>query len=105
MGQTAPSIKQRVLDLQVEHPDWLPILRAACRVAGRIDPGAAFAGSWVLQDYARATGESPNKPGLRRLVSFGLIEPTGVTSRGGKRAYYRMENRNEIERILKELGA
>jgi hypothetical protein len=102
---TAPSLRQRVLDLKVEHPDWLPILRAACIVAGRIDPEGQIAGSWVLQEYASTTpGATTNKPGLRRLVSYGLIEPTGVTSRGGKRAYYVIPHREEIERLLDEMG-
>jgi hypothetical protein len=106
MADTDTSLRQRVINLSVDHPDWLPILRAACTVAGRIDPGAQIAGSWVLQEYARVTpGGTTNKPGLRRLVSYGLMESTGVTSRGGKRAYYVIPHRAEIERLLDEVGA
>jgi hypothetical protein len=101
----ATSIRQGVVNLNEDHPDWIPILRAACTVVGRISPDAQFAGSWVLQEYARATGGSTIKPGLRRLVSYGLIESTGVTSRGGKRAYYVMPHREEIERALADLPA
>jgi hypothetical protein len=97
-------LRQRITDLRQDHPDWVPILRAACTVVERIGPDAAFAGRWVLQEYAATTNGSPNKPGLRRLVAYGLIEPTGMTARGGKRAYYRMPYRDKIARLLDELG-
>jgi hypothetical protein len=100
---TDTSVRQRILELREDHPEWVKVLSAACIVAERIGPDAAFAGRWVLQEYAQ-TGGSPNKPGLRRLVAYGLIEPTGMTSRGGKRAYYKMRHREEIERVLTELG-
>ena len=39
-------------------------------------------------------------------MSYGLIgSSTGVTSRGGKRAYYVMPHREEIERALADLPA
>jgi hypothetical protein len=52
-----------------------------------------FAGTWVLQEWARRTGNAKWKPGgLRFLASEGLIVKVD-SSRGGKRAYYRMLDR------------
>jgi hypothetical protein len=97
--------RQRVLELAHDHRDWLPILRAACTLAARTGPEGQFAGRWVLQEYASTTGESAWAPGLRRLVAYGLLEKVGESTRGGKRAYYRMPDREEVEKALAELGA
>jgi hypothetical protein len=68
----------------------------------------AFAGRWVLQEYGAKTGRTGVdawKPGLRRLVAYGLIQKVGESTRGGRRAYYRMPDREAIEQTLVELGA
>jgi hypothetical protein len=48
------------------------------------------------------TGEKAWRPGLRRLTAFDLIEKTDTT-RGGRRTYYRMPHRADIEQSLAEI--
>lgn len=91
--------------LALEQPDWLPVVRAACAQAREAEPyGGEFAGSWVLQKMTQLTGEPAWRPGLRLLVAYGLLEKSGESTRGGRRAYYRMPDRAEVEAALKELG-
>jgi hypothetical protein len=94
------------MTLAYEHPDWVPVLRAACVVAEQTDPyGGQFAGRWVLQELERQTRTRQWQPGLRRLVAYGLLEKVGESTRGGRRAYYRMPDRQGVERALEELAA
>ena len=96
---------QAVMRLAHEHPDWLPVLRAACTQARVTERTCGeFAGTWVLQEVAKGTGRPEWRPGLRLLSSFGLIEKTD-TARGGRRAYYRMPDRDGVERALAEIGS
>jgi hypothetical protein len=85
----------------------LPILRAAVIVAERSEQyGGQFAGRWVLEEWIRATNpEVPWQPGLRTLAAYGLIEKAGPSTRGGRRAYYRMADRLGVNEALTELGA
>ena len=107
----AGSTRERVLRLVNEYPEETLLLRAACEQARRCEPGD-FAGSWVLRELGRlsgrtgpvVTGDPSWRPGLRRLSAFGLIEKTG-TARGGRRAYYRMPDREEVERALAAIEA
>lgn len=92
----------RVRRLLHEHPEERPLLQAACDQARKCEPGD-FAGSWVLEEMAQQTGKPAWRPGLRRLSAFGLIEKTD-TSRGGRRAYYRMPDRPAVEQVLAELA-
>jgi hypothetical protein len=92
----------KVTELARERPEWLPIVRAACKVAEESEPyGGRFAGRWVLQEAGRW------EPGLRLLVSYRLLEKAGESTRGGRRAYYRMPDwrgvRHALER-LEQLG-
>lgn len=100
-------VQEGVLSLAYEHPDWVPILRAACAVAERTEPyGGQFAGRWVLQEVARQRDvplAEVWKPGLSRLVRYGLLEKAGESTRGGRRAYYAMPNREEVVRALADL--
>lgn len=108
MEQTSSSPRQRVMELAHDHPEWLPILRAACTLAERVGSDGQFAGRWVLQEYGAKTGRTGVdawQPGLRRLVAYGLIQKVGESTRGGRRAYYRMPDREAIEQTLVELGA
>jgi len=90
--------------LAFEQPDWLPVLQAACEQARKAEPyGGEFAGSWVLQELGQQTGKPAWRPGLRRLVAYGLLEKSGESTRGGRRAYYRMPDRDGVQRALKEL--
>ena len=77
--------------LAFERPDWLPVLRAARIQAEKSAPfGGEFAGRSVLQELEDQTGARQWRPGLRLLVAYGLLEKAGESSRGGRRAYYRM---------------
>lgn len=90
--------------LALEQPDWVPVLKAACERAETSERyGGEFAGSWVLQHMAKQSGKPVWRPGLRLLVSYGLIEKVGESTRGGRRAYYRMPDRIGVERALAEL--
>src|SRR6266508_4857091 len=86
--------------LAIEHPEWLPVLEAAAAVAGNVEEhGGEFAGAWVVDELARR-GSPRWIPNLRILVSYGLLEKSGPSTRGGRRAYYRMLDRLEVERAL-----
>src|SRR5919204_133591 len=77
--------------LATEHPEWLPVLEAATAVAARVEEngGHEFAGAWVVDELGRR-GLPRWIPNLRILVSYGLLEKSGPSTRGGRRAYYRM---------------
>jgi hypothetical protein len=94
--------EQAVRRLAIEHPEWLPILEATTAVAARVeeDSGGEFAGAWVVDELARR-GLSRWIPNLRILVSYGLLEKSGPSTRGGRRAYYRMLDRAGVEDALK----
>ena len=99
------STGQLVRRLLLEHPEEQPVLRAACEQARKCEPyGGEFAGSWVLEEMKQQTGERAWRPGLRRLVAYGLLEKSGESTRGGRRAYYRMLDREGIEQALTEVG-
>lgn len=90
--------------LAYERPDWLDVLRAACKQARKSEPfGGEFAGSWVLRQLGEDTGTTAWRPGIRLLVGYGLLEKSGESTRKGRRAYYRMPHVDEVERTLAEL--
>jgi hypothetical protein len=98
-------VRQDVMRLAYEHPDWIPVLQAACAQARKSEPyGGQFAGSWVLKELQAQTGHPAWRPGLRRLVTYGLLEKVGESTRGGRRAYYRMPDRREIELSLADIS-
>jgi hypothetical protein len=83
-----------------EHPDWLPVLEAAVAVAADAEAhGGEFPGAAVADELGRR-GAPRWFPNLRILVSYGLIEKSGPSTRGGRRAYYRMPARAEVEKAL-----
>jgi hypothetical protein len=88
------SSDQAVRRLAAEHPEWLPVLEAAAAVAANVaeNGGEEFAGAWVVDELARR-GAQRWIPNLRILVSYGLLEKSGPSTRGGRRAYYRMPDR------------
>ena len=92
------------MQLAYEKPDWLPVLRSACQEARTSEPfGGRFAGSWVLRGVETETGGRAWRPGLRLLVAYGLLEKDGESTRGGRRAYYRMPDRAGVEQALEDL--
>ena len=80
--------------LASEHPEWLEIPRACYDVA---DEAEEFAGTWVVNHLGRWF------PSLRILARYGILEKVGTT-RGGRRAYYRMVDREGVGTALRELG-
>jgi len=101
---TAISTDQKVRRFAAEHPDWLPVLDAAVTVAASVEEqGGEFAGAWVLGKL-RERGTLSWVPNLRILVTYGLIEKSGPSTRGGRRAYYRMPDRTGVEEALDILG-
>jgi hypothetical protein len=77
---------------------WLPVVAAAYRQAVRTTPyGGEFAGAWVLGELG---GWVPN---LRLLAALEIIEKSGDSTRGGRRAYYRMPDVEGVKRALVEL--
>ncbi len=100
---TQSQMLRTVLRLARERPEWVPVLDAACSCAREAEPyGGEFAGAWVIKELARTTGVRW-LPGLRTLVSFGLLEKSGDTVRGGRRAYYRMPDTIGVEQALREV--
>ena len=94
--------------LAKERPDWLPIVEASLKCAKEY---REFAGRWVLEELSRSEwpglrfGNTRAKwfPGLRLLVGYGILKHEDTT-RGGRRAYYTMPDREGVKRALRELG-
>jgi hypothetical protein len=86
-----------------EHPDWLPVLDAALTVAAEAEAREGeFAGTDVVRELGRR-GSPRWIPNLRILVSHGVLEKSGPSTRGGRRAYYRMLDREGVARALDSL--
>jgi hypothetical protein len=97
----ATDTDRAVARLAAERPDWMPVLDAAVAVAEEAESYSGdFAGSWVQEELTRR-GQTRRIPNLRLLVSFGLIEKSGPSTRGGSRAYYRMPDRTGVANALK----
>jgi hypothetical protein len=93
-----------VAALTRERPQWLPVLKAALTVAERAEPsGGEFAGAWVLDELAERSGHATWLPNLRVLLSYGFLEKVGESTRGGRRAYYRVAGARAIARALLQL--
>ena len=93
-----------VMRLASERPEWLPALQAACESARKAEAfGGEFAGAWVVSELEQQTGDRAWLPGLRTLAVYGLLEKSGPSARGGRRAYYRMPDRPGVELGLEEL--
>src|SRR5262249_61730753 len=72
---------------------------AAAVAAGAEQRGGEFPGSEVVEEVARR-GSAQRIPNLRILVSYGLLEKSGATTHSGRRAWYRMPDRNAVEEAL-----
>ncbi|HEV3312150.1 MAG TPA: hypothetical protein VG815_16695 [Chloroflexota bacterium] len=95
MGQEA------VFRLAAEDPQWIPAVRAALFLA---DSGTGvFAGSWILAELRRRQAPRTWYPNFRRLVTFGILESAGNSTRQGQRAYYRIINIEGVRTALAEL--
>lgn len=84
----------------MEHPEWMAVLEAAAAVAANVEEhGGEFAGAWVVDELGRR-GSPRRIPNLRILVSYGLLAKSGPSTRGGRRAYYRMPDRAGVMRAV-----
>lgn len=77
-----------------EHPEWLDVVRACYDQAGQTQE---FAGAWVCRRLGRWF------PSLKMLARYGILEKVD-TSRRGKRAYYRMPDREGVRNAFQDLG-
>lgn len=90
--------------LAKERPEWLPVVEAALAVHERTSAyGGDFAGAWVLDELEERVGRKTWLPNLRVLVSYGLLEKVGESTRGGRRAYYRFVRPEIIRQVLAQL--
>jgi len=99
-----------VLRLGREQPGWIPVVRASLVLARRsakdtYNTNHEFAGAWVLDELQRQVSKDAWFPNLRILVSFGVLEKSGESTRGGQRAYYRMPDPDGVGRALTDLGS
>jgi hypothetical protein len=97
------------LRLGREQPGWIPAVRASLVLARRAakdsnNLGHEFAGAWVLDELQRRVSKDAWFPNLRTLVSYGVLEKSGESTRGGQRAYYRMPDPDGVSRALSDLG-
>jgi hypothetical protein len=77
---------------------WLPVVVAAYWQSRRTAAyGGRFAGAWVVNDLGGWV------PSLRLLAAAGILEKSGDTVRGGRRAYYRMPDADGVEKALRQL--
>ena len=91
--------------LASDHPEWIAVLEAALAVAARSEPFTTeFAGSWVLKELESRAGRRQWIPNLRLLVTYGILEKSGESTRGGRRAYYRFVNRRATETALEQIS-
>ncbi len=103
MDEHAETVRA-VMRLASERPEWVPALRAACESARKAEHyGGEFAGAWVVSELEHLTGDRTWLPGLRTLAVYGLLEKSGPSTRGGRRAYYRMPDRLGVGLGLEEL--
>jgi hypothetical protein len=97
-------IGRAVATLVAERPDWIPVLEAAIAVSDKVETyGGEFAGAWVLDELARRAGRRTWLPNLRVLLTYGLVEKAGESTRGGRRAYYRMPAKKAVVEALSRL--
>lgn len=85
--------------LAQERPDLIDaVLASLIRAEAAAPYGGEFAGAWVIRDLGNWL------PGLRTLRSFGVIDKSGPSTRGGNRAYYKMDDSDGVRRALIDLG-
>jgi len=100
----ANDVGRAVATLAAERPDWIPVLEAAIAVSDRVEPyGGEFAGAWVIDELERRSGHRTWLPNLRVLLSYGLVEKAGESTRGGRRAYYSMPAKRAVVQALSHL--
>lgn len=98
-----------VMKLKEERPEWLSIAKLCCDISSE---NQRFPGSWVIY-RAGQLGLPPVVkilepdvywlPSLKLLVRYGILKHE-YSTRGKKRAYYSMSDREGVEKALRELG-
>jgi hypothetical protein len=75
--------------LAKERPEWIPAVLAALVWARRVSadplPGDEFAGAWVLGELVQREAERTWYPNMRLLVSYGVLEKSGTSTRQNQR--------------------
>jgi hypothetical protein len=87
-----------VMKLSNEDPGWLPYVSAAYRVAQK-QGEYEFTGSDVLDEMQPPAWA----PSLKALARWGILAHVRTT-RGGKKAWYLMPDREGVGRALAEIG-
>jgi hypothetical protein len=79
--------------------EWLLVIAACSQEAQEAEMySGRFAGAWVVKRAGRWV------PSLRPLAVRGIVEKVGETTRGGRRAYYRMADIQGVNKALTQLG-
>ena len=100
----AVDVRRAVAALVADKPEWVPVLEAAIAVSDRGEKyGGEICGAWVIDELESRTGHRTWLPNLRVLQSYGLVEKTGESVRGGRRAYYRIPAKRELAEALSRL--
>lgn len=85
-----------------EYPNWMPIVMAAFEEVSEVK-SLRFAGAWVLE---RAKKHGVHwVPNLKKLVAYGILQKEGDSSRGGRRAYYSMPDKEGVQKAIAQIGA
>ena len=91
---------EATFELLREFPQWRGVIAAALEEAQTITT-ERFAGKWVL-NRAKKHGVTW-VPNLRKLVSHGILQKEGESTRGGSRAYYSMPDPAGVARALRDV--
>ncbi len=92
---------EAVIQLFREYPNWMPIVLAAFEEASEVK-SSRFAGAWVLE---RAKKHGVHwVPNLKKLVAYGILQKEGDSSRGGRRAYYSMPDKDGVQKAINEIN-
>src|SRR5579859_4793684 len=92
-----------VTRLAREEPAWLPAVRAALALTDR--GMARFAGAWILDQLEREGAPRTWYPNFRRLVTVGVFEKDGESTRRNQRAYYRLPDPDGARRALESIDS
>jgi len=93
-----PTHEDRIRQLLLIEPSWELTLRECLTISKKRSDDGTFAGAWVMQSL-RAQGVTPPN-NLRTLTSIGILK-LGKTTRGGNRAYYVIQDRKNLAKVLK----
>jgi hypothetical protein len=87
--------REAVIRASAEEALWLPIIRGCYEFAR--ESGNHFSGKWISNKVGGWF------PGLRRLVTLGILEKE-YSNASGRKAYYRVKDLDGVGSALHELG-